>query len=98
MPPLMLLHLSSAQVYNNAMPTVCVCVGVGERCKSGHPAAHQDLPANFLIRREVAVGIRRLENLKSAEYREVGLAWLCWLHGANYATRLDRCVSEPAST
>ena len=54
-------------------------------------------PASFLIRRDVAVGIRRLENLKSAEYREVGLAWLCWLHGANYATKFDRCVSEPAS-
>ena len=56
-----------------------------------------DLPANFLIRREVAVGIRRLENLKSAEYREVGFAWLCWLHGANSATKFDRCVLEPAS-
>jgi hypothetical protein len=61
------------------------------------PLRTNGLPANFLIRREVTVGIRRLDNLKSAGYREVGLAWLCWLRGANYAARFDRCVLEPAS-
>jgi hypothetical protein len=38
-----------------------------ENRKVASPVRANGLPASFLIHREVAVGIRRLENLKSAD-------------------------------